>query len=157
MISCSMKGDRGTAEAGIGIGTATMLQKSEPSGFRITSVTSHPAESATSVISRRVLSLLLKSTCICSILRITVQQQEQATYRHVDQKCVRACFSKVRQKSARGWGQRPDCADIFCAILACQWQDIVRNDEFGLRGGCVSQLQQNAGDKLIGPIVGYYP
>jgi len=72
MISCSMKGDSKAVEGGTGIGTAMMLPKSEPSGFRITSVTYHPAESAMSFISRRVLSLLLKVTCICSVLSIIV-------------------------------------------------------------------------------------
>ena len=65
VISCSMRGDSKVVEGGIEIGMAIMLPKSEPSGFRITSVTRHPAESAMSVISRRVLSLLLKVTCIC--------------------------------------------------------------------------------------------
>jgi hypothetical protein len=141
MISCSMNGDSEVVEGGTDMGIAMMLQKSEPSGFRITSVTFHPAESAMSVVSRRVLSLLLKVTCICSILRITIWQEEQATCRHVEPKRVRACLAEVRQKSARGWCQGPDCADTFCAILASQWQNVVRNNKFSLRCGCVSQLQ----------------
>lgn len=72
MIFCSMEVDSKALEGGTEVGTAMMLQKSEPSGFRITSVTRQPAESAISVISRRVLSLLLKVTCICSGLSVTV-------------------------------------------------------------------------------------
>jgi len=87
MISCSMRGDSKVVEGGTEIGTAIMLPKSEPSGFRITSVTFHPAVSAMSVISRRVLSLLLKVTCICSALsasfgrackRLTVMSSQNA-------------------------------------------------------------------------------
>ena len=139
-IPCGMKGDCATVEGGTDIGTATTLQKIEPSGFRITSMICHPAESATSVISWSVLSLPLRDACICLILRIIIWEGEQVTYSHVDPVCVRACFAKVRQKSARGWCQGPDCARDFGVILTCQWQDVVRNDEFSLRGGCVSQL-----------------
>ena len=77
MISLSIKGDSKILEGGTEMGAATMLPKSEPSGFRITSVTCHPAESAMSVISRRVLSLLLKVTCICSGLSYTVWQEKR--------------------------------------------------------------------------------
>ena len=91
MISRSTKGDSKAVEEGTEVGIATMLPKSEPSGFLITPVTCHPAESAISVISRRVLSLLLKVTCICIILSIFVRQEEQGTFRQVKPKrvCVR--------------------------------------------------------------------
>lgn len=59
-------------EGRTGIGTAIMVQKSDPSGFRTTSVIRHPAESAISIISRKVLSLLLNASCICSTLSVIV-------------------------------------------------------------------------------------
>ena len=76
VFSCPMKVGSEAVEGGIDVGMATMLQKSEPSGFRITSVICHPAESATSVISWSVLSLPLKNMCICSILRIIIWRGE---------------------------------------------------------------------------------
>ena len=124
--------DSEAVEGGTETGTAMILPKRESSGFRITSVTFHPAERAISDTSRRVLSLLLKVTCICSYFNVTAERGRWVTRRHVKPKCVRICLPEVRQESTRGWCHCCNSANVSGVVLTCEGEDIVHNHEFCL-------------------------